>query len=55
MTSSERQTKTLIEKYAKLPVERERIRRNAVRVAKLHTYTSRARYVLRTLKSEGIL
>ncbi|MBP1989183.1 CgeB family protein [Paenibacillus eucommiae] len=55
VTSSEQQTKALIDKYSKLPAECGRIRRNAVRAAKLHSYASRARYVLETLKSQGIL
>ncbi len=55
VTNSEQQTKAIIEKYSKRPLEIERIRRNAVRAAKLHTYTSRARYVLRTLLQQGII
>lgn len=55
VTSSEKMTRDLIDKYSKLPGERERIRRNAVRTAARHTYKRRAGYMLRILKNHRII
>jgi spore maturation protein CgeB len=55
VSSSEKMTRYLIQKYRKLPRERERIRRNAVRAASSHSYNQRAKYVLSVLRNYRII
>ncbi|MUT67082.1 glycosyltransferase [Paenibacillus sp. NEAU-GSW1] len=55
VTSSEEETKKLIHKYNKLPKARQRIRRNAIRASKAHSYEKRAAYVLTVLRKRNII
>ena len=55
VSSSEKETRKLIDKYRKFPARRKQIRRNAIRAAGAYSYQNRALYILKTLKKHSII
>jgi len=55
VSASEKKTRKLIKKYLRLPKKRERIRRNAIRTVRSHSYKNRASYILRVLRKHQII